>query len=272
MTNSEGLSAFTTVQLFPILRNLNLVYIEDYGDDEGHTQLFGIHDAPALRHFSLECVLPSTMIMPWARLTKMTLSLPLWEFLNALRWATSLHGFGRQGASEQGDQSTSKELPVRHSSLISLAISTSVEDEDILPHLTLPRLQRLELGGRFKVYAPYLDDETVPFLSRVSAYDTGARPPNGLTIPNGCHPYFEPDFLPKLQSFLFLDCGSDQVDDELLDAAVLAVQESRILIGDVVDGAIHKNCSAQCRLQQHDYRSCSTGIISSLGIFVRKDY
>ncbi|KAJ6461797.1 hypothetical protein C8R45DRAFT_1080833 [Mycena sanguinolenta] len=123
---------------------------------------------------------------------------------------------------------------------------TFEEDEDILPLLTLPRLQRFELGGRFKVYEPYLDVDIVPFLSRVSGtlrtFNVGLSP----TVPvQWFHPLTElttlelvrpmdslfqtdviralnrhasPDFLPKLQSFVLLDCGSDQVDDELLDA------------------------------------------------------
>jgi hypothetical protein len=103
-------------------------------------------------------------IIPWAQLTKMILlSLTLWECLNALRWPTSLHEFRRQGPPEEGKQSTSEESSVHHSSLISLAISTSDRDEDILPLLTLPYLQRLELGGRFEVYRTYLDIEIVPF-------------------------------------------------------------------------------------------------------------
>jgi hypothetical protein len=247
MASSEVLCDFTAVQSFPILSNLMLARIDDYDDDEGHIQLFGIHGAPALRHLSLEGVLPSMVIIPWAQLTKMTLSLlPLRECLNALRWATSLHEFRRQGSPKEGEQSTSEESSVHHSSLISLAISTSSEDEDILPLLTLPRLERLELGGRFKIYQTYLNIDIVPFLSRVSGtlltFNVGMSP----TVPvHWFHPLTQlttlelirsmglpfktdliraldrrtsPDFLPKLQSFVFSDCGSDQVDDELLDA------------------------------------------------------
>ncbi|KAJ6470704.1 hypothetical protein DFH09DRAFT_1008199 [Mycena vulgaris] len=246
MTNSEVLCNFTAVQSFPILSNLILSCLDDY-DDEDHIQLFGIHGAPALRHLSLEGVLPSTVIMPWAQLTKITLSLlPLWECLNALHWATSLHEFRRQGPPEEGEQSTSEESSVHHSSLISLAISTSDEDEDILPLLTLPRLQRLELGGRFGVYQTYLDIDIVPFLSRVSGtlrtFNVGMSPtvpvqwfypltqlttlelvrsmglPFTTDLIRALDRRTSPDFLPRLQSFVFSDCGSDQVDDELLDA------------------------------------------------------
>ncbi|KAJ6505266.1 hypothetical protein C8R45DRAFT_923558 [Mycena sanguinolenta] len=158
MTNSEVLCGFTAVQSFPVLRNLTLSRLDDYDDEGGSIQPFGIHGAPALRHLSLECVLPSMMTMPWAQLTKMTLSsLPLSECLSALRWATSLHEFRRQGLSEEGEQSISEESSVHDSSLISLAISAFGKDEDILPLLTLPRLQRLELRGGFRVDQTDLD-------------------------------------------------------------------------------------------------------------------
>ncbi|KAJ6503903.1 hypothetical protein C8R45DRAFT_974055 [Mycena sanguinolenta] len=251
VTNSEGLAAWSAVRSFPILRNLMVAYLDedDDDDDEGHARILRIHGAPALRHLSLEGVAPSLMVgMPWAQLTKMTLSLlSLWECLTALRWATSLHEFRRQGPPEQGEQSTSEEeSSVLHSSLTSLAISTSDEDEDILPLLTLPRLQRLELGGRFVVYQTCLDDDIVPFLSRVSGtlrtFNVGMSPsvpvqwfhpltqlttlelvrsmglPFNTDLIRALDRHALPDFLPKLQSFVFLDCGSEQVDDELLDA------------------------------------------------------
>jgi hypothetical protein len=91
-----------------------------------------------------------------------------------------------------------------------------------------------------------MDIDIVPFLSRVSGtlrtFSVGMSP----TVPvQWFHPLTQlttlelvrsmglpfqtdliraldrrtlPDFLPKLQSFVFSDCGSDQVDDELLDA------------------------------------------------------
>ncbi|KAJ6505270.1 hypothetical protein C8R45DRAFT_1181397 [Mycena sanguinolenta] len=177
----------------------------------------------------------------------MTLSfLPLWECLNALRWATSLHEFRRQGTPEEGEQSTSEESSVHHTSLISLAISAFDEDEGILPLLTLPCLQRVELRGRFGVDQTDLDVDIVPFLSRVSdtlrTFNVGLSPTvpvhwfhqltqlTTLELVRSTASPFTTDiiralnrgaslnFLPKLQSFVFVECGSDQVDDELLDA------------------------------------------------------
>ncbi|KAF7349480.1 F-box domain-containing protein [Mycena sanguinolenta] len=247
MTNSDVFCDFTAIQSFPILRDLELACLDDYDGDEGHIRLFGIHGAPALRNLSLERVLPSMMRMPWAQLTKMTLSLvSLGECLNALRWAISLHEFHRQGPPEQGEESTLDVSSVHHSSLISLDISTFDEDQDILLFLTLPRLQRLELGGRFGIYRRYLDTVVVPFLSRVSGtlctFTVGMSPtvpiqwfhsltqlttlelvrsmglPFKTDVIRALDRRTSPNFLPKLQSFVFSDCGSDQVDDELLDA------------------------------------------------------
>ncbi|KAF7346697.1 F-box domain-containing protein [Mycena sanguinolenta] len=221
MTNSEGLCEFTAVQSFPILRNLELSCLDAYDDEEGHyaghIQLFGNDEAPALRHLSLDCVLPSTIIMPWAQLTKMTLwMLPLGECLNALRWATSLHEFRRRGLPEQGEQSTSEESSVHHSSLISLEISAFDGDEDILSLLALPRLQRLELRGRFEADQEDTDIIIIPFLLRVSGtlrtFNVRMSPTvpvqwfhpltqlttlelvysRGFAIPNGSHPCFGP--------------------------------------------------------------------------------
>ncbi|KAJ7030089.1 hypothetical protein C8F04DRAFT_1042727 [Mycena alexandri] len=246
LIDSEVLCNFIAVQSFPILNDLTLACLDDYDEAAGQIQLFDIHGAPALRHLSLENVLPSTILMPWAQLRKMTLSLvPLWECLNVLRRATSLDEFRRRGPPEEVGESPLEESPVNHSSLTSLAISTD-DDQDILPLLTLPCLRRLELGGRFGQYREYLDDDIVPFLSRVSAtlrtFHVGMSPTvplqwfhtlTQLTTLELVHsmgmPFktdvicaldrrTSPDFLPKLQTFVFSDCGSDQVDDELLGA------------------------------------------------------
>ncbi|KAJ6476847.1 hypothetical protein C8R45DRAFT_1008037, partial [Mycena sanguinolenta] len=61
MTNSEILCDFSPVQSFPILRDLTLACLDDQDDDEDRIQLFDIHGAPALRHISLERVLPSML-------------------------------------------------------------------------------------------------------------------------------------------------------------------------------------------------------------------
>ncbi|KAJ7230171.1 hypothetical protein GGX14DRAFT_582341 [Mycena pura] len=244
LTNSLVFCDLTAVQSFPILSNLDLACVDDDYDDEGDIQLFCINNAPTLRHLSLERVRPSLVIMPWAQLEKITLFLlPLWECLNALRWATSLQEFRRHGPPEEGDQSTSEISSVRHSSLVSLAVSSDA-DADILPLLTLPCLQGFELGGRFAVYRTYLDAEIIPFLSRVSGtlrtFKVGLSPTvpvqwfhlltqlTSLELVRSMGPFTTelihalnrralPDFLPKLQSFVISNCGSDQVDDELLD-------------------------------------------------------
>ncbi|KAJ7208239.1 hypothetical protein GGX14DRAFT_633804 [Mycena pura] len=245
MTYSDVFCNLTAVQSFPILRNLELACLYDDDDDEGDTQLFCINSAPTLRHLSLERVRPSLVIMPWAQLKKITLVLlPLWECLNALRWATSLQEFRRQGPPDERDQSTSEISSVRHSSLVSFAISSDA-DEDILPLLALPCLQRFELGGRFGVYQTYLDADIIPFLSRVSGtlrtFKVGLSPTvpvqwfhlltqlttlelvRSMGLPFTTELIYAlnrralPDFLPKLQSFVISNCGSDQVDDELLD-------------------------------------------------------
>ncbi|KAJ7220928.1 hypothetical protein GGX14DRAFT_432445, partial [Mycena pura] len=249
MTNAEALCNLTAIPSFPILRNLELSNLDDYCDDEHDIQFIiqfiWINDAPILRHLSLDCVRPSTAFMPWTQLTKMTLSLlPLSECLIALRWATSLQEFcRRESRPEEGDQSTSEVSTMHHSCLISLAIS-SYADEDILPLLTLPCLQRFELGGHFAAYQTYLDADIIPFLSRVSgtlrAFKIGLSPtvpvqwfrpltqlttlelvrsmPFKTDIIHALNRRALPDFLPKLQSFVISSCGSDQVDDELLDA------------------------------------------------------
>ncbi|KAJ7772355.1 hypothetical protein B0H16DRAFT_168561 [Mycena metata] len=246
MADSDSLWNLTAVQSFPILSKLELYSLGEFDEREGYIQLFEIDGAPVLRQLSLEQVLPSMVTMPWAQLTKMTLVLiPLSECLNALRWATSLREFERHSLPEDDDQIISPQLsPVNHSCLISLIVLPR-GDEDILPLLTLPCLQSLELGGRFCKYQEYLDDDVVPFLSRVSGtlrtFKVGMSP----TVPvQWLHPFTQlttlelvrstespfktdiiraldrrtsPDLLPKLQSFVFAECRSNQVDDELLD-------------------------------------------------------
>ncbi|KAJ7241326.1 hypothetical protein B0H12DRAFT_1237051 [Mycena haematopus] len=248
MTSSEIFSGFVGIQPFPMLNNLELTYLEGLYDDldAGDIQLFGSDGAPSLRHLSLETVPPSALIMPWAQLTKMTFTLiSLSECLNALRWATSLFEFYRHGPEFDG-QSGSEQLSVRHSSLNILSVSTSNGDEDVLQFLVLPALQKFELGDRFTIYARDMDTDIVPFLSRISGtlrtFHVGMSPtvpvhwfqpltqlttlelvrsmglPFKTDVIRALDRRISPDFLPQLQSFVFSDCGSDQVDQELLDA------------------------------------------------------
>ncbi|KAJ7772380.1 hypothetical protein B0H16DRAFT_1363924 [Mycena metata] len=246
LADVKSLYDFNPVQPFPILSDLALRCLRDPDDREGRIQLFDIHTAPALRRLCLENLLPSMVIMPWAQLTKMSLVLiPLWECLDALRWATSLREFHRNSPpEEEGQLVPEQRSPVNHSSLVSLTISAD-GDEDILPLLTLACLQRFELGGCFGKYLEYLDGDVVPFLSRVSATLRTLKVGMSPTVPiqslqpltqlttlelvRSVHLPFNtdiisaldrrssPDFLPRLQTFVVSECGSDQVDDELLD-------------------------------------------------------
>ncbi|KAJ7037159.1 hypothetical protein C8F04DRAFT_1257386 [Mycena alexandri] len=246
MAGLKVLSDFNGVQPFPLLSDLTLCSLHNH-EEEGPIQLFDIQGAPALRRLTLENVHPSMVIMPWAQLTNMSLtSVSLGECLNALRWATSLHEFRRHSPPDEGKESTSEDTPtpVNHSLLTSLAISTD-GDADILPLLTLSRLQTLELGDRWRGYQRSLDIDIVPFLSRVSSTVCTLKVGMSPSVPlQWLHPLTQltalelvrsvhlpsktdiiraldrrtsPDFLPRLQAFVFSECRSDQVDDELLD-------------------------------------------------------
>ncbi|KAJ7320744.1 hypothetical protein DFH08DRAFT_890124 [Mycena albidolilacea] len=239
ITDYGVLSDFNAIQSFPLLRDLDLCCLGSYEPDGGQIQLFD--SAPSLRHLSLESVPPWAVAMPWAQLTKITISsTSLRDCLNVLRWATSLHEFRRQDSPEDEEEDMLPlEPPVHHSTLNSLAVSISGGDENILRFLVLPGLQKFELEKRFMIWESYLDAEIVPFLSGISGtlrtFNVGMSP----TVP--VHWFYSlthlttlelvrsmgliraldrrttPDFLPKLQAFVFLGCGSDQVDNELLD-------------------------------------------------------
>ncbi|KAJ7901150.1 hypothetical protein B0H14DRAFT_2670832 [Mycena olivaceomarginata] len=246
MTDYGVFSDFNAIQSFPLLRDLDLCCLGGYEPDGGEIQLFD--SAPSLRRLSLESVPPWAVAMPWAQLTKITISATsLCDCLNVLRWATSLHEFRRQGTPEDEEEDMlPPEPPVHHSSLNSLAVSIFGGDEDILQLLVLPGLQKFELGRRFMIWESYLDAEIVPFLSRISGtlrtFHVGMSPtvpvhwfyplthlttlelvrstglPFTTDVIRALDRRTTPDFLPKLQAFVFLDCGSDQVDNELLDA------------------------------------------------------
>ncbi|KAF8217981.1 hypothetical protein K438DRAFT_15775 [Mycena galopus ATCC 62051] len=243
VTNSGVFSNFDTIQSFPLLRDLMICCLGGYEPDGGQIQLFD--SAPSLRHLSLDSVPPWAVAIPWAQLTKLTISsTSLDDCLIVLRWATSLHEFRRQGPSEDEEDMLPLEPPVRHSSLNSLAVSIIGRDEDILRFLVLPGLQKFELGRPFMKWESYLDAEIVPFLSRVSGtlrtFNVGMSPtvpihwfyplthlttlelvrsrPFTTDVIRALDRRITPDFLPKLQAFMFLDCESDQVDNELLDA------------------------------------------------------
>ncbi|KAJ7812318.1 hypothetical protein B0H14DRAFT_1456181 [Mycena olivaceomarginata] len=146
MTNSGVFSDFNAIQSFPLLRDLDLCCLGGYEPDGGQIRLFD--SAPSLRHLSLESVPPWAVAMPWAQLTKITISsASLCDCLNVLRWATSLHEFRRQGSPEDEEEDTLPlEPPVRHSSLNSFTVSIFDGDEDILRFLDLPGVAEVRIG------------------------------------------------------------------------------------------------------------------------------
>ncbi|KAJ6562757.1 hypothetical protein DFH09DRAFT_1478793 [Mycena vulgaris] len=235
------------IRPFPLLRDLNLYSMGDMlKQSSAPMPLF--RDAPLLRNLWLENLAPSTLAMPWSQLTKFTASLvSLQECLVVLPLLTSLDEFHRSGAPEEAD---SEPLLVGRprmcqSDLTSLVISTSDGDQDILEFLTLPRLQKMTIGESFCTWITDLDADVVQFLSRtyttlrtftVSLSD---RVPirwfeiathlttleffcfknrSTAALTHALNRHNAPDFLPKLQHFAFLDCGSDQVNSALLDA------------------------------------------------------
>ncbi|KAJ7242266.1 hypothetical protein C8J57DRAFT_1526310 [Mycena rebaudengoi] len=246
VANSNVFSDLSAIQPFPVLRDLTLCSLDHLEPDGTQIPLF--RGAPLLRHLSLEGLPPSALVMPWAQLTKLTASLiSLQECLGVLRLATLLYEFCRQGPPEEGEEeSVLGALSVCHPSLNSLAVSASDGDQDILHFLALPGLQKLKLGGRFTKWTSDLDADVVQFLSRVCAtlriFTVGMSPtvpgfwfrplthlttlelirPVGLEFTTDVIRALDrrnaPDLLPKLQNFVYSDCGSDQVDKELLNA------------------------------------------------------
>ncbi|KAJ7234534.1 hypothetical protein C8J57DRAFT_1531474 [Mycena rebaudengoi] len=243
MANSSVFSDLRGIQPFPVLRDLPLCSLDNVEPD---AQIPLFRGAPLLRHLSLEGLPPSSLVMPWAQLTKLTAGLiSLQECLGVLRLATSLYEFCRQGPPEEEEESVLGALPVCHSSLNPLAVYASNGDQDILHFLALPGLQKLKLGGRFTKWTSDLDPDVIQFLSRVAPHcehsQSACHPqslfigfdPTHLTtlelirpvgrafttdVIRALHRRNVPDLLPKLQNFVYSDCGSGQVDDELLNA------------------------------------------------------
>ncbi|KAJ6478317.1 hypothetical protein C8R45DRAFT_1101714 [Mycena sanguinolenta] len=194
MTHLEILSDFGTIQPFPILCDLSLCSMSPHEPIESQIDVF-CH-APSLRCLSLKCLPPSALNLPWAQLIKTTLSfVSLMECLDFLRVATSLREFRRAGPPEgEEDESVLGQSPLSHSSLTSLAVSTSSGDEGILQLLTVPLLQMLELGGRWTIYTD-LDivltpSPLVPTLD--APYNPGTRPSCRVGILNGHDSRFGP--------------------------------------------------------------------------------
>ncbi|KAJ7811328.1 hypothetical protein B0H14DRAFT_2606593 [Mycena olivaceomarginata] len=106
------------------------------------------------RHSALNCpCLEKNELIPEASVLGPALGLTAVGVAHAL--TTSLHEFRRQGPPEDGEEELvlGESSIVCHSSLTSLSISVSDGDEDILQFVTLPGLQTLELGGRFRLSA-----------------------------------------------------------------------------------------------------------------------
>ncbi|KAJ7627049.1 hypothetical protein FB45DRAFT_795265 [Roridomyces roridus] len=246
-----SLEDFKAVPAFPVLSQLVISNLDDMDDIlTGENNLFDADGAPALDHLSLTSVLPISLInMPWKQLTKLSLCfVPLTHTLTALQSATGLVEFNRRFSPEEEEEPDTS-LSVRHTLITSFALTGRDEDHDILPWLTLPRLERMQLGGIDGEYEDTLDSNVSPFLERVSSTLTtlvlgmAPTPPVEWLLPltelttlelvrsnrsvwRG--PQFttdviraldrrtSPDVLPKLQTFVLSNCGSDRVDDELL--------------------------------------------------------
>lgn len=178
MANSSVFSDLRGIQPFPVLRDLPLCSLDNVEPD---AQIPLFRGAPLLRHLSLEGLPPSSLVMPWAQLTKLTAGLiSLQECLGVLRLATSLYEFCRQGPPEEEEESVLGALPVCHSSLNPLAVYASNGDQDILHFLALPGLQKLKLGGRFTKRTSDLDPDVIQFLSRVAPHCEHSQ--------SACHP------------------------------------------------------------------------------------
>ncbi|KAF8218138.1 hypothetical protein K438DRAFT_1796370 [Mycena galopus ATCC 62051] len=245
MTQPDTLLHFSTIQSFPLLRELSLVCArEDVG-----SQINVFRDAPSLRYLSIECFPPSALNLPWAQLTKTTLGfISLTECLGFLRLATSLREFRREGLPEDAeeDESILGKSPVSHSSLTTFAVTTSSGEEGILQLLTLPVLQKLELQGRWTVDISNIDHVLVPFLTRTCPTLRAltipmstrlpvhwlqllihlttlelVQPPAGLTFIKNAISVLDrrsaSGLLPKLHTFVISECGSNRVDTMLLE-------------------------------------------------------
>ncbi|KAJ7288099.1 hypothetical protein C8J57DRAFT_1047328, partial [Mycena rebaudengoi] len=244
MTHLNILSDFGAIQPFPVLSDLSLCFMSPNEPIQSQIDVF-CH-APSLRHLSLEGLPPSALNLPWAQLTKATLSfVSLTECLDFLRLATSLREFRREGPSEgEEDESVLGQSPLSHPSLTSLAVSTSSGDEGILHLLTVPGIQTLKLGGRWTIHID-LDIVLVPFFSRTcTTLRTLKIPlstrlpvhwfqllthlttlelvhPAGLTFSTGAIRALDrrsaPDLLPKLHTLVLSQCGSNRIDSDLLE-------------------------------------------------------
>ncbi|KAJ6627748.1 hypothetical protein B0H10DRAFT_358846 [Mycena sp. CBHHK59/15] len=243
-TDGDCFSDLADIRPFPLLRDLTLASLGGMLEPNGNP-IPVFSGAPLLRHLSVEHLAPSALMMPWSQLTKFTAILvTLQECLGVLRLATSLCEFHRFSSPEE--ESIIGQPLVCHSGLNSLIIEANDGvDHDILQFLTLPGLQKLELGSRFGLWTSDMDSVVLRFLFQTSTtlrtVTVGMSPVvplqwfqilTHLTTLELVGPKWEsttevvraldrrnaPDFLPKLQNLAYLECASDQVNVELLDA------------------------------------------------------
>ncbi|KAJ7241156.1 hypothetical protein C8J57DRAFT_1244977 [Mycena rebaudengoi] len=184
---------------------------------------------------------------------------------------TSLSAFCRIESPGEEEETGFGEMPLCLASLNSLALHNSARDPDILRLLTLPRLQDLELGGRYAIWNSDLDADLIPFLARVGptlrSFTVGmsptlpiqwleplmhlttlelihpANPPITTDVIRALDRRSAPDFLPKLQHFTYSSCGTDQPGTELLDAL-----GSRCDVGDAARAPLES-----CNLHWYEY-------------------
>jgi hypothetical protein len=234
------------IRPFPLLRDLTLGSIDR---TPTQTPVSVFSGAPLLRHLTIEFLVPSSLLMPWAQLTKFTATLvALQECLMILRLATALQEFCRSdGSPEDEEPDMELPLPVCHSSLTSLMVDTSNYEHNMLDFLTLPGLQTFQFGGKFGSWRSDFDTVVPQFLSRISStlrtFIVGMHIPLASPIPiqwfhiishitnlelfyprnsseavRSLDRCIAPDFLPMLQDLTFSECHSEELDADLLDA------------------------------------------------------
>ncbi|KAJ7474828.1 hypothetical protein FB451DRAFT_1246729, partial [Mycena latifolia] len=243
--DADCFSDLAGIQSFPRLRHLTLTSLDGVLEANG-TQIPVFSDSPLLCHLEVEHLAPSRLMMPWSQLTKFTAaSVALQECLGVLRLATSLEEFRRVDCPEEEEEGSIIGQPLMcHSDLNSLIVGAYDEaDHNILQFLTLPRLEKLQFGGDYGSWTGPLNTAVLQFLSRtfstLRTFTIGLSPkiPTEwfhitihLTTLELVGPQYAadvihaldrrnvPDFLPKLQTLVYSDCTSDQVDINLVNA------------------------------------------------------
>ncbi|KAJ7474798.1 hypothetical protein FB451DRAFT_1464872 [Mycena latifolia] len=241
----DDFSDLADIRPFPLLRHLTLISFGRMGEPNGiPIPAFG--DAPLLRHLKIHNLPPSRLMIPWSQLTNFTATLvALEECLGVLRLATALEEFHRSCCPRAEQGSVIGPSLMCHSDLTSLTVDALdyYVDYDILQSLTLPRLEKLQVGGRFGEWTDLLNTVVLPFLHRISStlrtFTVGLSPvvptewfhiTTHLTTLELVRPQYAtevihaldrrnaPDFLPRLQTLVYSECASDQVDINLVNA------------------------------------------------------